>query len=909
MLLEGANPRSTCIAEEPLPGQSNHFIGSRRSEWREGITAFARVRYRDVYPGIDLVFHSRAGVFEYDWIVGPGANPDSIRMHVRGAESVRIEAGDLVLSTAAGEVRWNAPSVYQSTAEMHTAIHGRFALEPRGRVSFRVDPYDRTRELVIDPTLAYSTYLGGTGNEVATAVATDNSGNVYMTGVTTSQTLPVKAAARVAYGGGTTSLVAGDAFVAKFDSKGTLVYLTYLGGSRDDFATALAVDASGNAWVTGGTSSTNFPVTANAYQKTMAGVGGNDVVQLGDAFLAKLGPAGDLQYATYFGGRLDDYASGIALDGSGAIYITGSTHSTDFPVTAAAYQARSHGGGGEPGFPRYGGIPFSAGEAFVAKFNPAGTQLVFSTYLGGAQDDLAMGIAVDAAGSAYVTGSTLSADFPTTAGAYQRVNNGADTFNNIFFNFGDGFITKFSPDGSSLVYSTLLGGRGDDVSASIVVDSSGNAIVTGSTSSQDFPTTAGAYQRSSRGPFIAPVADQLFGDAFVTKLNATGSGLVFSTYLGGTGDDAAFRIALDAGGNIYIAGFTDSPDFPTTRDAVQARFGGGGMQNEHQDFGDAFLVKLDPTGSNLLFGTFLGGSADDAAVGMALDRSGNAFLVGNTVSSNFPTTAAPLQKTYGGGNMNGGRAQGDAFLAEISGLGSSATGPVLTGLQNAASYANNVVSPGMIFVVYGSNIGPTTLAGAALTAAGFLSTNISNTQILFDGVAAPIVYVSAVQSSGIVPYEVAGKASVQVTVMSQSQVSAPLTVPVRAAVPGLFSANFSGSGQGAIYNQDNTPNTAANPARRGDIVVLFGTGEGQTQPAGVTGQIATTVFPKPILVPTVSIGGQNAEVLYYGAVPLVVAGEFQINARVPTTVLPGNQPVVVSFGTNPTQVNLTVAVQ
>jgi uncharacterized protein (TIGR03437 family) len=384
---------------------------------------------------------------------------------------------------------------------------------------------------------------------------------------------------------------------------------------------------------------------------------------------------------------------------------------------------------------------------------------------------------------------------------------------------------------------------------------------------------------------------------------------VFSTYLGGTGDDAAFRIALDAGGNIYIAGFTDSPDFPTTRDAVQARFGGGGMQNEHQDFGDAFLVKLDPTGSNLLFGTFLGGSADDAAVGMALDRSGNAFLVGNTVSSNFPTTAAPLQKTYGGGNMNGGRAQGDAFLAEISGLGSSATGPVLTGLQNAASYANNVVSPGMIFVVYGSNIGPTTLAGAALTAAGFLSTNISNTQILFDGVAAPIVYVSAVQSSGIVPYEVAGKASVQVTVMSQSQVSAPLTVPVRAAVPGLFSANFSGSGQGAIYNQDNTPNTAANPARRGDIVVLFGTGEGQTQPAGVTGQIATTVFPKPILVPTVSIGGQNAEVLYYGAVPLVVAGEFQINARVPTTVLPGNQPVVVSFGTNPTQVNLTVAVQ
>jgi uncharacterized protein (TIGR03437 family) len=305
----------------------------------------------------------------------------------------------------------------------------------------------------------------------------------------------------------------------------------------------------------------------------------------------------------------------------------------------------------------------------------------------------------------------------------------------------------------------------------------------------------------------------------------------------------------------------------------------------------------------------VGGSADDVAVGLALDRSGNAFLVGNTVSSNFPTSSGALQRTYGGGNTNGTRAQGDAFLVEISGLSGTPGGPTLTGLQNAAGYTNNVVSPGMIFVIYGLNIGPATLTGAALDANGLLSSKISNTQFLFDGTPAPIVYVSATQSSAIVPYEVAGKATVQVTAVVQGVTSAPFTVPVRDAVPGLFSASFTGTGQAAAYNQDNTPNSATNPAKRGDVVVLYGTGEGQTQPPGVTGKIATTVFPKPNLSVTATIGGQNAEVIYAGAVPGVVAGEFQLNLRVPANSATGNVPVVVSFGNNQSQVNLTVAVQ
>jgi uncharacterized protein (TIGR03437 family) len=413
-----------------------------------------------------------------------------------------------------------------------------------------------------------------------------------------------------------------------------------------------------------------------------------------------------------------------------------------------------------------------------------------------------------------------------------------------------------------------------------------------------------------KGPFGAPVADVLIGDAFLTKLNPQGTALVFSTFLGGAGDDAGTAVRLDALGNIYVAGFTDSNDFPTTSDALQRTFGGGGQQNQNQDYGDGFVALFDATGAKLTYSTFFGGAADDEVMAMVIDSAGNAIVGGSTVSRNL-TTKSAFQPAYGGFSSLG-RVHGDGFVAKVSGFPTQppvVVGPTVAGITNAASYAAGTVSPGMIFTIFGKGVGPDAATGASLAANGTLSTLVAETQILFDEVAAPLVNVFASQSSGIVPYAVAGKTTSQVVAVYKGQRSAPLTVQVADSVPGLFSQNFSGTGQGAIYNQDGTVNSAANPARRGDIVVLYGTGEGQTVPPGSDGLIATAVYPKPVLATTATIGSQSADVVYAGAVPFVVAGEFQINLRVPANITPGNQPVVVLFGQFRSQANLTVSVQ
>lgn len=906
-----ANPRTELLAEQVLPGFTNYFSGQDPQRWRREVPAYRRVRYRNLYPGIDLVFYGAPDSLEYDFIVHPGANPAAIELTLSGAQNPRVDAsGELVLATRAGNVRWKRPAVYQLSPQgERTAVLGRFAIRRHNAVRFELGEYDRQRDLIIDPVLSYATYLGGSSNDAAHAIAIDGQGNVFVAGGTTSQNLPVQRALQPGYNGGSVSLLSGDAFIAKFDPNGALLYLTYLGGLGDDYAFGLAVDAAGNAWVAGGTNSKEFPVTPNAFQPAAAGTGGNGLLQMGDAFLAKINSTGNtLLYSTYLGGKLDDYASAVALDSAGNVYVTGSTRSQDFPVAGSPLQAKFAGAGGEQVFPRYGVVPFDAGDVFVAKFNPAGTQLLYSTYLGGGLDDLATSIAVDSSGNAYVAGNTLSRDFPTTTAAFQRTNKGSDLTNNIFWNFGDAFVAKLNPSGSSLLYSTYLGGACDDFISSLAVDSAGNAYVAGGTCSRDFPVTTGVVQNSMRGPFSAPVADQLFGDGFVTKLNPAGSALVFSTFLGGTGDDSALALQIDSAGRVYVAGFTNSFDFPITSDAAQRSFAGGGLQNEHQNFGDIFLAQLAADGSKLLYSTYFGGKYDDVAAGLALDTNGNVYLTGSTVSTDFPVTSGALQKTFAG---QGGRARfrGDSHFVKWSGFTPSLPpGPALSALQNAASYATGTVAPGSIFILYGTGIGPAELTGPTFTS-GVLSNIVSGVQVLFDGVPAPLVYVSGTQISGVVPYSVAAKSSTQIVAVYQGQRSTAITARVSDALPGLFSANFSGSGQGAIYNQDASVNSAANPAKRGDIVVLYGTGEGQTDPPGTDGLVAISVFPKPQLPVRVTIGGQNTEVLYAGAVPFVIAGVFQINARVPIGIGTGNQPVVVLIGSGQSQPNLTVAVQ
>jgi uncharacterized protein (TIGR03437 family) len=605
MRLVGANPNAEARGVEELPGKSNYFIGNDPSKWRTNVPTYAKVEYRNVYPGISLVHYGNQRQLEYDFVVSPGADPGAIEFEAEGAERIEIDdAGDLVMHVPGGQVRQHKPIVYQQIAGHRRDIPGRFVLrdsasrdlsrrsrDPHShRVGFEIGSYDSSQPLVVDPVLVYSTYLGGSAcaNCCAVGIAVDSYGNAYVTGQTTATDLATVSPLQPHSGGGW------DSFVAKLNASGSaLVYSTYLGGNGDDRASGIAVDSSGNAYVTGYTESTNFP-TASPLQATYGG--GHDV------FVAKLNPAGSaLVYSTYLGGYSTDWGYGIAVDSSGNAYVTGYTESTNFP-TASPLQA-SHGGGGP--------------DAFVAKLNAAGSALVYSTYLGGSGDDRGVGIAVDSSGNAHVTGSTTSTNFPT-ASPLQATYAGGDCSGRPC---PDAFVAKLNPAGSALVYSTYLGGSGRDEPAGIAVDASGSAYVTGWTQSTNFPTASPLQPANGGG----------WSDAFVAKLNAAGSALVYSTYLGGGVQDNGFGIAVDSSGNAYVTGYTNSPDFPKASSLVPS--GGSG----------AFITKLNATGAALVYSNILGSSAQGN--GIAVDSSANAYVTGDAQYSGF---VAAIAKISGG---------------------------------------------------------------------------------------------------------------------------------------------------------------------------------------------------------------------------------------------------------------------
>jgi hypothetical protein len=532
----GANPQPQVVGLDQLAGTSNYCIGNDPSQWQTDIANYGRVEYHNLYPGVDLVFYGNQRQLEYDYVVAPGTDPGVIKLAIDGAESMTLDdQGDLVLHTSGGDILEHAPVVYQDSGGVRQPISGQFVLEGDGQVGFALGAYDHSQPLVIDPVLSYSTYLGGTNSDACSGIAVDSAGNAYVTGYTESSDFPTTpGAVQTSYGGGQ------DAFVTKLNSTGTaLVYSTYLGGTGDAVGWGIAVDTADNAYVTGYTSSTDFPTTPGALQTTYGGVNSYD------AFVTKLNPTGTaLVYSTYLGGTGLEYGYGIAVDSAGNAYVTGHTESTDFPTTPGAVQTS------------YGGL-----DAFVTKLNPTGTALVYSTYLGGNSGDGGYSIAVDSADNAYVTGYTWSTDFPTTPGAVQTSYGGGQ----------DAFVTKLNPTGTALVYSTYLGGTSSDLGRGIAVDAAGNAYVTGQTGSTDFPTTPGAVQTSYSGG----------QDAFVTKLNPTGTALVYSTYLGDYSD--GYGIAVDTAGNAYVTGYTSSTDFPTTPGAYQTAFGG---------YADAFVAKF-----------------------------------------------------------------------------------------------------------------------------------------------------------------------------------------------------------------------------------------------------------------------------------------------------------------------------
>jgi hypothetical protein len=615
MTLAGANPAPRIAGENAQPDTVSYVRGRDQQAWLTNIPTYARVRYHGVYPGVDVVYYHNGSDLEYDFVVSPGADPDRIRLAFSGAESMLKADGTLVLEAAAGELRQPAPVIYQEVNGERRTIAGGYALTSDRQVRFDLGAYDRSRPLVIDPVMSYSTYFGGSNEDVGWDVAVDAARNMYIVGTRPSNRPSQDT----------------DAFVAKYNAAGALLWVTHVGDTCDDQGRGIALDTAGNVYITGqiGGSCYPYPATTNG------------------GFAAKLNTNGGGWYlfpvSTDWSGA--DIGQAIAVDAAGAAYVGGTTSSMYFPSTPGVFQ------------PNYSGW---YGDGFVVKVNPAGNAKVYATFLGGTGHESLNDIVVDTSGNAYVTGSTNSKDFPTTAGVFQPTNNGWGVMNT------NAFVAKINPTATAIVYSTYLGGGWDDGATGIAIDAARNAYVTGFATSDDFPTTPGVIQRAKAPQPECDAAWIFCTDAFVAKLNATGTALVYSTYLGGNLSDGASGIAVDPAGNAHITGSTWSTNFPVFR-PLQA-VSGGEL--------DAFVTKLNATATAFLYSTYLGGRKNtgsfwdghDEGVRIAVDFDGaSAYVTGWTRSSNFPVTPNAADPVFGGGVcFYDGFTCTDTFLTKIS---------------------------------------------------------------------------------------------------------------------------------------------------------------------------------------------------------------------------------------------------
>jgi hypothetical protein len=691
----GANPAAEPTGALRGTGTVNYLIGGDATRWHTGLPTYGEIVYRDLWPGIDLAFRGKNGELKYEFRVAPGADAANIRLAYRGIKRLSIgENGDLRIHTELGILHDSQPVSYQEIDGKRVAVASRYTLAGKS-YGFETGDYDRSRPLVIDPGLDYSTYLGGSGHEQAWDIAVDALGCTYITGDTfESPNFPTTVGAFDASPSPPLTSGTYETFVTKFDPSGAMVYSTYLGSSGFlSPPSGIAVDNSGSAYVVGGTgpsSASAFPITPGAFDVTP---NGND-----DAFVIKLNPSGSaLEYSTYIGGANDESAFDIAVDATGSAYITGRTGSLDFPTTPGAFDRSANG----------------SSDAFVTKLNPAGNALEYSTYLGGNGGGTSgIAIAINASGNAYVTGVT-TALFPITPGAVDPTRAGTD----------EGFVTKLNLTGTALEYATYLGGEFDDQGNAIAVDSSGTAYVTGSTNSRDFPTTACALDRTRGGTL----------DAFVTKLNPTGTAFEYSTYLGGamnipgpggsvtiTGE-IGNGIVVDASGNAVVTGGASSPDFPITADAFDATVNAG----------DVFVTRLSASGNFITYSTFLGGSDNEHAIDIARDSMGAIYVTGTTSSPDFPVTPGAFDVTFEQGNLPG---KGfDVFVtkltlppvpAELAAIPNtlqltplSGQNPAGTSATVTANVGNVVGNPLANVIVHFSVTGSRIVSGSCITGA------------------------------------------------------------------------------------------------------------------------------------------------------------------------------------------------
>lgn len=810
----GAAQSSRPVAESPLPGRSNYFIGNDPHTWRTNVPSYSKIRYPDVYPGIDLVYYGNGNRLEYDFIVSPGRSHESISLAIEGAESMQLgEEGHLALRLNGDVIEMRKPVAYQPVGDDKRPVDAAYRITPGNRVEFELGAYDRSLPLVIDPIIEYSTFFGGSGTDAAYGITLDSQNNIYVTGQTASSNFPLKNAFDSALEG------ANDAFVVKLNAQGNqIVFSTYIGGRNSgDRGWAIAVDRAGNVYFTGETNSLNFP-TVNA---VVPGFRGNV-----DGFVAKLNVEGNvLLYSTYLGGGFADVPYAIALDRFDNVYLAGRTESTNFPLKTPM-QDKIRG----------------QRDAFITKLGADG-ELLYSTYLGGEpamtggrDEDVGYGIAIDAMQNIYVVGYTTSPTFPT-----------AHPIQALFGGVEDVFVAKINAAGTGLIYSTYLGGSRADVGRGIAVDAIGNAYITGYTLSLDFPALEALQKEYASS-----------SDGFVAKINAAGTGLIYSTYLGGDGEEntglvteltPACAIAVDSLGNAYVTGKTASANFPI-KQAIRSTLSGDD---------DAYVAKIDPAGSELVYSTYLGSSftgangLEERGLGIAASRLGTVYITGQILKSDYPTMQ-PAQSAYGGGLS-------DAFIARISASD-------LAGISalSAASFVGGSFAPESIVAVFGANLASATeVAASTPLPTTLLGTTVTITDKQEMERPAPLFFVSPSQINFEIPAGIApGKA--RITVTNAQKTSLSTTVLIESIAPGLFSANASGQGLAAavairvkadgsqsfepVVASDNLGQPFAVPIDLGPasdrvFLILFGTGlrnNSQLSNASVQlGGIASTV--------------------------------------------------------------------
>lgn len=947
----GSRKGSVPRGEGEAGGRTNILRGSDPKRWNVDIKNYSSIRYDQIYAGIDLLFHAKADELEYDFEVQPGADAEHIRLRWSGEGKLSLRpTGELVWHTLAGDTIQRAPVAYQMVAGRRVAVAVRYELRD-GDVRFRLGRYDRQQMLVIDPVLTYSTYLGGSSAELVYGMTVDTAGNIYIAGTTISPNFPLSAAPLQKDIKGRS-----DSFITKLSAQGTLVYSTLLGGADTDTVKTIAVDPQGSIYFAGSSASADFPMV-NARQPTLRGG-----APLGtDAIFGKLNPAGSgLVFSSFWGGSYDESAEAITLDASGNFYLAGYTFSDNFPVGQGGFQTSNRGffngfvtkfspdsaitvystylGGrnadfllgiavdstgaayvtgyaSSTDFPTLSGFQTSnrggagvAVDVVVAKLNPTGTGLVFSTFYGGGGSDIGRAIALDQDGNAWVTGETGSSNLQMTDGAVQRELSGPQ----------DAFVIKVAAKGDALLYSTYWGGTRDDGATDIALGTDGSVYVAGATASTNL-RTVDAVQPTSGGAT----------DVFVLRLNPAGSTILQSTYLGGTSTDTLFGLFVNNQGVVYLAGETASVNFPVSANGLQRTTGGGPS--------DAFVAVIDSSAAanpftlsteRLTFTAVPGAAipAQSFAIRVttgtptwtveSTTAAGGAWLLATPRSGTGAATVDVTAATTGlaVGTYNGTivvtntRLNTRSTVAVALTIGAAGGTVPNNGVVSAASFTGGAVAPGQLVTIFGSGIGPAQLTGAQLTAQGTLATRVAETRVLFDTRPAPLIYVSASQISAIVPYGVNGTTT-EMQVEFRGVRSNAVSLPVTATAPGLFTANSSGKGPGAILNQDGSFNNGSNAAEVGSVVVLYGTGEGAVDPVVVDGAINASSLPKPREPITVRIGGKDAEVLYGGAAPGLVAGVFQINVRIPEGVEPGNAPVVVMIGRATSSPEVTVAVR